>query len=860
MTLRARVLVWGALLYIGFIAILGVLGAWFLQKSHLAIEATEVRAETEATARIFQQEVASLALTTEDWGAWDDADLFIRRPNPDFIRANLGIPSLTAIKVDFIAFIETGTSRIVEARALDWRRGVAETFPVSMTDHLGAKHPLIASSESGTVVSGLLALPEGVLFVAAAPIRPSDRRGPISGTLVMGRFIRENAVDDLKRLSGHEVALTPPGERLAEGIHVLPLDDRRISGEKALVDLHGEPVLSLRIVLPRVIYLQGRRSSFQLLTSLIVAGLAAFAAILFMLDRYVLRRLQDLSDQVAHVDLDARCFAIRIKGADEISVLARNINRLLATVDLNRAAFKESETRHRRIVETASEGIMMLGASLRIAYANRRLTEMLGRPLVELLGRPFTDFMPPEEIPDHERRHGKRIEGAAGDRYERRLRRTDGELIWGLVSTTPIIGPEGQFQGTFAMVADITEQKRLQAKLVETEKRESISLLAGGVAHDFNNILTAIGGSVDELRHRLTGLAERECVDDIASAAGRAADLTRQLLALGRHQVLAPVDLDINRELGRFKRILRRIIRGDIVIKLQLEKRPVLARMDPGQLERVLLNLAINAQEAMPKGGTLILETAAASRETSPPAPDQARREIRLSVRDSGLGMTPEVRARIFAPCFTTRADGAGLGLSSVLGIVEQSGGRIEVESEVGRGAVFHIYLPEGETSGETTLPSRKARPVAASPSVDASRATTPAETSTASAAGAVILVADDREAILKVTRRALERRGYLVLTAPDGLAAARLAEGLDRLDLLLTDVMMPGLDGFETAARIHVTRPDLPVLFMSGYVEELSEAKNLLNAENFLAKPFSVDDLLARVAALLAGETGDKP
>jgi PAS domain S-box-containing protein len=390
---------------------------------------------------------------------------------------------------------------------------------------------------------------------------------------------------------------------------------------------------------------------------------------------------------------------------------------------------------------------------------------------------------------------------------------------------------------------DVTEKRSLEAQLRQSHRMEAMGLLAGGIAHDFNNLLTAIGGYTDLVLRTLDDSdARREDLKEVAKATQRAAALTRQLLAVSRRQILHPTVLDVNGMVADVQKLLRRTIPENI--DLQLELSPVLepVRADRGQLEQVVLNLAINAGDAMPQGGHLRLATDTVDIDQAwahRRRPMPVGQYVRLTVSDTGMGMTEETQAHIFEPFFTTkeRGKGTGLGLATVYGIVKQSDGFIWVESHVGAGTTFEIYLP---VVHEPTEP-----PVQVAPAVDMS------------GGSQTILLAEDDGAVRRLARDVLANQGYTVLDARDGDEALAIARRYpNAIHLLIADVVMPGLSGRDLAARLTVDRPDVRVLYTSGYTENVMMRAGFEPGLHLLVKPFLPGDLLRKVREAF-GTTG---
>ena len=387
------------------------------------------------------------------------------------------------------------------------------------------------------------------------------------------------------------------------------------------------------------------------------------------------------------------------------------------------------------------------------------------------------------------------------------------------------------------------DRSRTEIAFRQAQRLEAVGRLASGVSHDFNNMLTAITSYAEMVRSGLPADSPlRGDVDEILTAAGRAAALTRQLLAFSRQQVLEPRIVLLNESVSGMENMVRRLIGNDVQLVARLDPHVGLVKADPSQIEQVILNLCVNARDAMPEGGTLTIETANVElnpAETLEQSIDASGEYVMLAVTDTGIGMDGETKGRIFEPFFTTKQEqGTGLGLATVYGIVKQSGGDIWVYSEPGRGTSFKIFLPRvHEVSEEIPAPRR----------------TTP------SGGTETILFAEDEDAIRRVALRVLEKAGYRVIAAKNGEEAARLAEEYaGDIHLLVSDMMMPLLDGRRLAERVRAKRPDTPVLLLSGFTEATDPRGVPLAGAEFLQKPFSTDTLARRVRKLL--DAGKEP
>jgi signal transduction histidine kinase/ActR/RegA family two-component response regulator len=425
---------------------------------------------------------------------------------------------------------------------------------------------------------------------------------------------------------------------------------------------------------------------------------------------------------------------------------------------------------------------------------------------------------------------------------EKRFRRRDGTFLWARVNISVHRGADGQPQYFISVIEDITERRTMEAQIRQAGKMDAIGKLAAGVAHDFNNLLTVILG-FGEILTADTAMAPRHAKDiaEMVKAAQRATALTTQLLAFSRQQVLNAAPLDVNRVITDMTAMLRRLIGDDITISLLLAPDLSAAVADRSQLEQVVMNLVVNARDAMPAGGALTIETTNVDLENSMFHEEAVMRGpyVMLAITDTGAGMTRDTQRRLFEPFFTTKeaGKGTGLGLSTTYGIVKQSKGYIWVYSETGRGTTFKVYLPHAERVADV--------PVAA-PVLTAS--------ATARAVCETILLVEDEAAVRQFSKRALDNAGYRVLEAVNGDDAQKLFAGHDGvIDLVVTDVMMPGCGGPELLSRLQVDSPHLKVLYISGYTAQSTANRTGIDRSlPFLQKPFTAAGLVRHVREAL--------
>ena len=516
---------------------------------------------------------------------------------------------------------------------------------------------------------------------------------------------------------------------------------------------------------------------------------------------------------------------------------------------LTEESLARSEVHFRSLIENALDIIAVVAPDGAVRYINPPVERLLGYDPMRAGNLNVFDLIHPDDLAQAKAKFRRTLEtGTRFEQVELRVRHANGS--WRTLSA---IGkpspPETGARGLIINARDVTESRALEEQLRQSQKMEAVGQLAGGVAHDFNNLLTAILGYSDLLAERLRDDdAGTQEVDEIRQAGERAADLTRQLLAFSRKQVLELRVIDLNRVVSDTHKMLRRVIGEDIDLVTSLKERLCSVRADTGQIEQVLLNLAVNSRDAMPKGGKLTIETSEVELDESystfhfevPPG-----RYVLLAVSDTGTGMDAKTLSHVFEPFFTTKeaGKGTGLGLSTVYGVVKQSGGHVTVYSEPGVGTTFKIYLPRVEDAPEKDRASSV-------------RAALAGGTET-------VLVVEDEEAVRRLACRSLEAQGYEVLPAASAREALFHCENhAGEIHMLVTDVVMPLQSGTELAGRAAVLRPGMKLLLMSGYTDDAIMRHGVLDAGTaFLQKPFTPRTLAQRVREVLdAGESREAP
>lgn len=536
---------------------------------------------------------------------------------------------------------------------------------------------------------------------------------------------------------------------------------------------------------------------------------------------------------------------------DEAGEFAYVDGLLLDITDRKLAEEQRSVTREklRALIESSPLPIVALDREGKVILWSSAAERAYGWKEEEVLGR-VLPLVPEAERGEFRALLMRVLDGERITGIERRRRRKDGTSVEISVSAAPLYDTDGSVTGIMSVIADMTDRREMEEALLRSEekfrqsqKMEAVGRLAGGVAHDFNNLLTAIRGYSDLLLQRLEQESpHRREVEEIRRAGDRAASLTQQLLAFSRKQILEPRILELNGVVGDMDRMLRRLIGEDLEFVTVLRPGLWSVRADPGQIEQVIMNLAVNARDAMPQGGTLTIETANVEIDDTflrrhPEA--EAGPHVLLAIGDTGCGMDEETKARLFEPFFTTKAKGkgTGLGLATVYGIVMQSSGFIQVDSEAGKGTVFRIYLPRCEAQ-----PGDRPMPALHGGEIPIGRET--------------ILLVEDEEMVRELARTILEENGYNVLIASDGEEALGIVERIEApIHLLLTDVVMPRMGGVELARSIALRKQELKVLYMTGYADsEVVHQGGIDPGCQILRKPFRVDGLLRKVREVLHG------
>jgi PAS domain S-box-containing protein len=848
----------GKTLLIILITVFGLVGGLYglarivLLRGYSKLEASFARQDLDRVSSALANELSTLSRTNTDYSAWNETYWFLQGKRPNYPSSELSATTLGQLKVNFVVILNNSGQEVF-SRGYDLVAHTEEPLPPDLRSYWKAGSLLATHKKEASDISGIIMLKPGPLLVDSQPVLTTSARGPIMGSIIMGRAFDADEVVRLgsmthlsidlervdtvaSRLDSRSGAMNVTRPNL---IHVETEKKDSVAAYEELTDIEGKPALILRVQLPRDIYRQGQTTLLQFLLLLLAAGSAFAAVTLYLLERTVLSRVANLNERISQIgasgDLSGR---IEVSGKDELAFLGIAINGMLE--DLGRAQTERDRDRARlgTVMEKMPAVLWTTDQDLRFTSSVGAGLEHLGLRTNQLVGTSLHDYFRTEDLDFPP--IAAHLKALAGESITYEM---DWENRTFESHAQALRDSEGQVTGVIGVALDITDRKRLADQLRQSQKMQAVGELAGGVAHDFNNLLMVVKGHAELLLNRVPPASPlRHSIEQVDRAADRAASLTRQLLAFSRMQVLQARVLDLNEVVGGMTKMFSRVIGENIEMAFIPGANLGRVKADPGQIEQVLLNLVVNARDAMPDGGRVTIETSnvqldrdySAKHHNIQPGP-----WVMLTVSDTGCGMDAQTQSRIFEPFFTTKAQGkgTGLGLATVYGVVKQSDGFIYVYSEVGHGTTFKIYLPQ----------------VTADVARDASERT-PAP---APKGSETILFVEDEESVRELVRDYLASRGYRVLEAIDGAQALEVASAhKGTIEILVTDVVMPRLSGRELATRITAERPNLKVLFISGYTDDSIFRHGVLEGGvAYLQKPFNLKAIAQKIREVLDGQ-----
>ena len=802
-------------------------------------------------------EIDTLQHTTDQFADQDQTYAYLGGAHPEGVRSEFPARIFEQLRVNFIVVLDRSGHRVF-SKGFNVAGMKSAAVPADLDKHLQAGSPLLGNAGETSDVAGIVMLASGPVLIDSSAILNSNSDGPSEGRLLMGRSLDADETVrlgemthlplDIERIDSGDMPadFRVAANAIGPGKPSLVVPDARgsLAAFQELYDINGQPAAILRVLLPRRIYEQGQASLLQFLLLLLAAGMVFGAITMYMLERFVISRVGHLSDDITQIgasgDLGRR---LHVSGHDELANLGDTINGMLE--DLERVQFERHQERARLavMVEKMPAVLWTTDAGLKITSAMGAGLDALGLRALEPVGLPILDFFftQDSEAPPVAA-HRKALEGeSVAYEVTWKDRRFESHV-------QPFRDGEGAIHGVIGVALDITERERLTDQLRQSQKMQAVGELAGGVAHDFNNLLMVVKGHSQLLLDRMPESSPlRLSVEQVEKAADRAAALTRQLLAFSRKQVLQPRVMDLNDTVAGMIRMFSRVIGENIQMAFVPGGKLGRVKADPGQIEQVLLNLVVNARDAMLSGGRLTIETSNVELDSGYSATHTSFEPglyVMLTVTDTGCGMDAQTQARMFEPFFTTKGPGkgTGLGLATVYGVVKQSGGYIYVYSEVGRGTTFKIYLPQVTAKLDVTSPDAEKR-----------RSSRGTET---------ILFVEDEQSVRELVRDFLVGAGYCVLEASDGVQGLKVAAAHPGpIHMLITDVVMPHLSGPQLAAKLSAQRAGLKTLFISGYTDDTVFRHGVLEGGvAFLQKPFNLKALALKIREVLTGEPAAVP
>jgi PAS domain S-box-containing protein len=796
-------------------------------------------------------ELEALQQDTDQYADRDQTYTYLRNANLAALREEFSGPMFYQRRINFLVVLD-GAGHPVVSKGFNSAAMTETPIPGSLYNHLRPGSALLARHGSSDV-KGIASLSSGPALIVSSSILTSDSAGPPAGTLIMGRFLDADEATRLAAMMHMPVEIGgfdqgeansdihAAAEAASAGNTVLirPYHENTVAAYQALNDIYGKPAAVLRVLLPRQIYDQGRNSLLQFLLLLLAAGLIFGAVTLYLLEKIVISRIAAMSENITAIGASGNLSArTNVTGNDELAYLGSAIDGMLEDLERSQKERHEGQTRLEMMASKIPGMMWTTNTELRTTFCIGAAYQLLGVRPSDRLGKSLFSFFQTRD-PEHPPivAHRRALAGESVT-FESQWKDHTFESY-----LQPLRNSEGEIQGVIGVALDITERKRLTDQLRQSQKMQAVGELAGGVAHDFNNLLMVMKGHAQILIDRLPEeSALRQNVLQVEKAADRAASLTRQLLAFSRKQVLQPRVLDMNELVAGMIKMLSRVIGENIEMAFLPGANLDHVKADPGQLEQVLLNLVVNARDAMPNGGRLTIETSNVELDRNYAAKHTSVEQgpyVMLAVTDTGCGMDAETQSHIFEPFFTTKepGKGTGLGLATVYGVVKQSGGYVYVYSEVGQGTTFKIYMPK--VAEEIEKIPYEAQPTKL-----------PAATET-------ILFVEDEQSVRELVRDYLAGAGYQVLEAQDGIQALDVAAAHNGpIHLLITDVVMPHLSGRELAARLASERRDLKLLFISGYTDDTVVRHGVLEGGMaFLQKPFNLKALAQKIRDVLAGQ-----
>ncbi len=705
MTLRQKTFAIIIVPFAALILVFSTISYKILLNNYVLLEEQDIHEQVERSLSGLATIKKRMLATLRDWAPWDETYDFIVDANSKYIEDNLADATLVNLRLNVMIFVNID-HQVVHAKKVDLQTKSAVPFTRDQMERIISSDSLFQPVQSNDSCHGIIMLDQPMLVVSH-PILTSDKQGPHRGTLIMGYYLNANAIADLASMMHLSLTSYPvnapdiPADVTSSlpllvadpSIQVMPLDGNTIAGYALINDLFDRPALVFRVTNPRSIYKSGVISNRYLIMSLLSVSMIVGGLVILLIEKQVLARLSRLGNSILAIkhsqDLTAR---VNCEGHDELYHLAEEVNKLLASIETSERSLRDHHNLLKVVIEGTKDLIYVTDIRGRVLLINSAAAGMIGKDIDAITGQKLTALMPRERAGQFTATDDLVMRTKLPQVYEENLI-SFGKTVSYLNSKSPMLDGNGEIIGIILIARDITEFKRVEAELFKVKKLESLGIMAGGVAHDFNNILMVITGFL--ALAKINAGNNVKLVDTIVNAqnaAQRAKDLTQQLIAFARGGAPVKQTLSVSKLISDNVEFFHQGYKSKCVVNIPDDMIAIAA--DPNQIGQVFQNLFINADQSMPNGGVITIDVEKITINESIPVILERGNYIKISVSDQGVGIPAEKLPQVFDPFFTTKRTGTGLGLSITHTIIRNHGGHIDVASTLNVGTTFHLYLP----------------------------------------------------------------------------------------------------------------------------------------------------------------------
>lgn len=841
MTLRSKTLISIGITLTCLLIVLYSISSTIFLDGFIQLERDSVANNAQNILNILNDDLSALSSAVGDWAAWDDTYRFIKDANQLYVKKNLPDATYSELKLNLILFVNS-SGEIIFGRGFDLLQKKGLPLPRELKEHISIDSIFLKHDSVDSSVQGILLLPDGPMLVAARPILTSERKGPILGSMIFGRYLNNEEIkrwSEISKLSikMHLIDDFQISSYLKENkfiperdaIFVKPIDSTTISGYFVVKDIYKKPALLFRLDMPRTIYQQGKLTLNRFVLLLGGSGLIFGVMLLFFVEKSVLARLARLSSDVRDISAKGdHSLRINVDGRDELANIGEDINEMLKSLERSHSFINA-------VIEDLPEGIILVNSEYRVVLANKIGLQHLkflsnagmGDVLSHIGSTSIIEMVSNFSRPPHIIRQSINVEN----------------FFFEVTAKYIGIGKNKDIGIVFVFM-DVTKEKtELMERIQSRENLSAVGQLAAGIAHDFNNILTGITGYAELLYIDLTLPDKvRRQLKVILQNAERATNLVRQILDFSRKSMSEFEVVDLKIFFKDFIDFLKRIIPENIRISFDYKPGDYRVMADRTKLQQVLMNMSLNAKDAMPMGGELVFGLSQINVNREVKILDYGNNKIpegdwvALTIRDSGTGIPKNVLPRIFEPFYTTKevGKGTGLGLSQVYGIIKQHDGYINVYSKPDLGTTFTFYLPVVYEKPKAIYEDNKGL---------------------SKGVGGTILIIEDDQIVLEFVSSILIDLGYTVLTAQSSKDALNIFESnKNDINLVITDMVMPGIDGITLVKMLKEINPSAKVIVMSGYPIGLENNLKDIGITACLQKPMKIQALSEAVSYALNG------